>query len=124
MLDKYSWWFSCRFCNPASGNEKGSVENKVGYTRRNLLVPLPLLAEIVRDGNDDLCDEALRLASQQGLADTESIRQCYYFIFRPEFHPQPLQLVQKTPGLADYQPDLSAYDALSPATQVGKGAAA
>lgn len=30
--------FDAVFCNPASGNEKGSVENKVGYLRRNLLV--------------------------------------------------------------------------------------
>lgn len=29
------------FCNPASGNEKGNVENKVGYLRRNYLVPEP-----------------------------------------------------------------------------------
>lgn len=29
------------FCNPASGNEKGNVENKVGYLRRNFLVPEP-----------------------------------------------------------------------------------
>lgn len=30
-----------RFCNPYSGNEKGSVENAVGYLRRNLMVPKP-----------------------------------------------------------------------------------
>ena len=29
------------FCNPASGNEKGLVENLVGYIRRNVCVPLP-----------------------------------------------------------------------------------
>ncbi len=28
------------FCNPASGNKKGNVENKVGYVRRNFLVPV------------------------------------------------------------------------------------
>jgi len=33
--------FSVRFCNPESGHEKGNVENKVGYTRRNLFVPMP-----------------------------------------------------------------------------------
>lgn len=32
--------FDATFCNPASGNEKGNVENKVGYLRRNLLTPL------------------------------------------------------------------------------------
>lgn len=33
--------FRSNFCNPNSGNEKGSVENKVGYHRRNLFVPVP-----------------------------------------------------------------------------------
>ena len=33
-----------RFCNPNSGNEKGSVENAVGFLRRNLMVP-PMRAE-------------------------------------------------------------------------------
>ncbi len=30
-----------RYCSPYSGNEKGSVENAVGFLRRNLLVPVP-----------------------------------------------------------------------------------
>ena len=29
-----------RFCNPNSGNEKGSVENAVGFLRRNIMVPM------------------------------------------------------------------------------------
>ncbi len=33
--------FSSNFCNPGSGNEKGHVESKVGYHRRNFLVPIP-----------------------------------------------------------------------------------
>lgn len=33
--------FESNFCNPDSGHEKGSVENKVGYHRRNFLVPVP-----------------------------------------------------------------------------------
>lgn len=33
--------FSLEFCNPAKGNEKGLVENLVGFSRRNFLVPLP-----------------------------------------------------------------------------------
>ncbi len=32
--------FQADFCNPAAGNEKGNVENKVGYTRRNAFVPI------------------------------------------------------------------------------------
>ena len=38
--------FEAVFCNPASGNEKGNVENKVGYHRRNLLVPIPEFTSI------------------------------------------------------------------------------
>lgn len=30
-----------RFCNPYPGHEKGSVENAVGFLRRNLMVPPP-----------------------------------------------------------------------------------
>lgn len=33
--------FDSHFCNIAKGNEKGSVENLVGYARRNFLVPVP-----------------------------------------------------------------------------------
>ena len=38
--------FATDFCNPAKGNEKGLVENLVGYSRRNFLVPVPRVAEI------------------------------------------------------------------------------
>ncbi|WP_051663472.1 DDE-type integrase/transposase/recombinase [Alicyclobacillus macrosporangiidus] len=34
--------FQPEFCNPYSGHEKGHVENKVGYSRRNWLVPPPV----------------------------------------------------------------------------------
>jgi transposase len=33
--------FESSFCNPDSGHEKGSVENKVGTLRRNMFVPVP-----------------------------------------------------------------------------------
>lgn len=33
--------FDHRFCHVGRGNEKGHVENHVGYVRRNLLVPVP-----------------------------------------------------------------------------------
>jgi transposase len=34
------WGFEASFCNPSKGNEKGGVEEEVGYYRRNHLVPL------------------------------------------------------------------------------------
>jgi len=33
--------FEAAFCNANSGHEKGNVEGKVGYHRRNMLVPVP-----------------------------------------------------------------------------------
>ena len=38
---KNHYGFNAVFCNPFSGHEKGSVESKVGYIRRNFLVPIP-----------------------------------------------------------------------------------
>lgn len=38
--------FKAVFMNPAEGHEKGSVENKVGYSRRNLLVPAPVFLSL------------------------------------------------------------------------------
>ena len=33
--------FSCEFCNISAGHEKGLVEGLVGWTRRNIFVPVP-----------------------------------------------------------------------------------
>lgn len=38
--------FTLDFCNPAKGNEKGLVENLVGYGRRNFLVPVPRVVDM------------------------------------------------------------------------------
>ncbi len=38
---KNHYGFQAVFCNPYSGHEKGHVENKVGYIRKNFLVPIP-----------------------------------------------------------------------------------
>lgn len=49
-----------RYCNPYSGNEKGCVENAVGFLRRNLLVPEPVVSSVaelnrmLRDGCDEI----------------------------------------------------------------------
>jgi transposase len=54
--------FISNFCNPDSGHEKGSVENKVGYTRRNHLVPIPEFNDI-REFNCQLlkkCDQDMQ----------------------------------------------------------------
>lgn len=50
--------FKSNFCNTNSGHEKGNVEAKVGYHRRNMLVPVPKFHNLV-DFNKELlqrCD--------------------------------------------------------------------
>jgi len=51
--------FISAFCNPSSGWEKGNVENKVGYHRRNLLVPVPRFKDLATYNRQLLekCDE-------------------------------------------------------------------
>jgi transposase len=80
-----------------------------GGERKSALL---LLLEIVRDGNEALCDEALELAGEYGKLDNDSIRQCYLLIAKPENHPHPLQLATEPP-LLNYRPDLSVYDRLT-----------
>ena len=51
--------FQSNFCNPNSGHEKGSVENKVGYHRRNFFVPVPEFTDL-KEYNKELlkkCDD-------------------------------------------------------------------
>jgi len=43
---KWHYRFESRFCNPASPHEKGNVENKVGYVRRNALSPPPVVKDL------------------------------------------------------------------------------
>lgn len=38
--------FEPQACNPYSGNEKGSVENKVGYVRYNFITPAPVIEDL------------------------------------------------------------------------------
>ncbi|MCM1225763.1 MAG: IS21 family transposase, partial [Lachnospiraceae bacterium] len=45
--------FRADFCNPAAGNEKGNVENKVGYIRRNAFVPVPTITSF-EEFNEEL----------------------------------------------------------------------
>jgi transposase len=51
--------FQAVFMNPGEGHEKGNVENKVGYQRRNFLVPLPRFLSLPDFNLQllDMCDE-------------------------------------------------------------------
>ena len=62
--DNYSqlaahYGFQPVFCNPASGNEKGLVENLVGYIRRNVCVPLPQV-DSLEDFNTKLLEQCAK----------------------------------------------------------------
>jgi len=85
------------------------LRNTKGGERKSALL---LLAEIVNDGNGLLCDEALELVGEYGQPDSDSIRQCYYMIAKPENHPQPLRFPTEPPVL-NYHPDLTVYDGLT-----------
>lgn len=51
--------FDTDFCNVASGNEKGLVENLVGYSRNNFLVPVPRV-ESMDSLNEQLLENCLQ----------------------------------------------------------------
>jgi hypothetical protein len=84
------------------------LRNTKGNERKSALL---LLSEIVRDGNESLCDDALELAGEYGRIDNDSIRQCYYLIAKPENRPVPMKLTSDPP-LLNYNPDLTIYDKL------------
>ena len=53
--------FKYSFCNPYSGNEKGNVESKVGFIRRNVFVPIPEI-DSPQAYNATLMDECIALS--------------------------------------------------------------
>ncbi|MEC2132249.1 IS21 family transposase [Brevibacillus centrosporus] len=56
--------FQPDFCNPGQGNEKGHVENKVGYARRNWCVPLPVANDL---------DQLQKIINQQAHEDLKRL---------------------------------------------------
>lgn len=57
---KFKAYYSidARFCNPASGHEKGGVEGLVGFARRNYMVPVPE-AESIAELNEKVLKQCL-----------------------------------------------------------------
>jgi transposase len=45
---EFEWYyrFKAVFCNPGKGHEKGHIEGKVGYVRRNWMSPMPVIEDI------------------------------------------------------------------------------
>jgi len=98
-----------RFFNQMPKLWQEYLKSVTGSERKSAL---SVLMEIVRDGNEDLCNDAIELASEYGKLDSDNIRQCYLFIAKPENHPKPLELSADPPSL-NYVPDLSVYDSLT-----------
>ena len=54
--------FQAVFCNPNKGQEKGHVETKVGYNRRNFMVPVPTIISLNQYNEKlfELCDKDMQ----------------------------------------------------------------
>jgi len=81
MFKAFQWHyrFEARFCNTGRGNEKGNIENKVGYHRRNFMSPMPIIrgfGDLPRF-NAYLRDMALQDADRVHYAKGQPIRQLW-----------------------------------------------
>jgi len=64
--------FKAEFCNPDSPHEKGNVENKVGYIRRNYLLPPPMIEDI-DEFNKNLLEECMSDLTREHYVKKEQI---------------------------------------------------
>lgn len=68
--------FASRFCNPASGHEKGGVEGIVGFARRNYMVPVPEAASLA-ELNEKILEQCLTYGSHTMAGRTQSVDTLY-----------------------------------------------
>ncbi len=68
--------FKAEFCNPDSPHEKGNVENKVGYLRRNYLLPPPEIVDL-EAFNDRLLNECMEDLERKHYVKGEEIRKLF-----------------------------------------------
>ncbi len=69
--------FKAEFCNIASGNEKGLVENLVGYARRNFMVPVPRVASL-EELNKQLLNDCLNYRNTHKVESrTSTVKEAY-----------------------------------------------
>ncbi|ETO38050.1 hypothetical protein V518_1793 [Thermoanaerobacterium aotearoense SCUT27] len=68
--------FKMEFCNLSKGNEKGLVENLVGWIRRNILVPVPRVKDI-DELNQILMTNCLKYRSHQIRGHEQTVGQMY-----------------------------------------------
>jgi transposase len=68
--------FEARFCNPASGHEKGGVEGLVGFARRNYMVPVPEAANL-EELNEQILRQCLDYGSHMMAGRSQSVDTFY-----------------------------------------------
>jgi len=68
--------FTATFCNVDSGQEKGNVEGKVGYHRRNLLVPVPRFKSLT-EFNKELLQKCEKDADREHYRKDSTIEELY-----------------------------------------------
>ena len=69
--------FKTDFCNIASGNEKGLVENLVGYARRNFMVPVPRVSSLY-ELNQSLLKDCLNYRNTHKIESrSQSVKEAY-----------------------------------------------
>lgn len=78
--------FTTDFCNIASGNEKGLVENLVGYSRKNFLVPVPRV-DSMDSLNEQLLDSCLRYRNTHKVQGRSQSVQDMYLTDKACLHP-------------------------------------
>ena len=94
---KAHYQFNTTYCNPRSGNEKGLVENLVGYVRRNALVPIPRVDSI--DGLNtyltSYCNNYIHhsIASRTGTVEENFLLEKSALLPLPLYHYSPEKVV-------------------------------
>ena len=97
--------FQTDFCNIASGNEKGLVENLVGYARRNFMVPVPRVKSLV-ELNQQLIKDCLnyrtthKVESRTCTVSQAFEEECFYLRQIPAYRYDTSRL--GTPIVGDY----------------------
>jgi transposase len=82
--------FTARFCNVASGHEKGGVEGLVGFARRNYMVPIPR-AESIEELNEEILRNCLKYGSHRIEGREKSVEELFEeeraHLLAPPIHP-------------------------------------
>jgi transposase len=73
---KWHYRFKANFCNVGEGHEKGHVEGKIGYVRRNWMSPPPVISEVA-EFNDHLREEMVADRERKHYEKNEQISELF-----------------------------------------------